>query len=463
MSKAPNFEVVVYVYVCHNPIYIPKVEHDFFKDEHIQTIYRITRDFYGAYKSVIFDTESKDTSQFSQYLLMNIDKYVLYKEKSKEDNVRILRSFLDNMLTTNHKQWSAQYLESTIKAWIEWENSTKGYKLAMEYRSTADISPANIKGVINKCKQIINQRSTILWDDEESLDFYDPSSHEQVSVTDLIDSGYPGMNKFLCGDPNGGFYRGTVTLLLGESNIGKSTWLGNIATNVALGGVNVMVISLEMSVQKLYKRMGANAYDIDIDNYTAISQDKARMGNIIKTRLEVLSDGFRPIGALRGKKFTRATVSSIREFVRMEEARLGIEFPFIVLDYFTELENDYGVSMENSYIYHKQNSNDLFCYAGEENKAIVSAHQLNGSGYGADDIHLTQMSESKGIIHRVDNIFGLIQPPDMRIECEYMLKSLKLRDSVYKDHLIKYKSDPTRMRLVELGDLIPPNHINVTG
>lgn len=228
----------------------------------------------------------------------------------------------------------------------------------------------------------------------------------------------------------------------------NSIWLANLSLNMAISGTNVLLVSLEMKAEKIFKRMGSNAFNIPMDQYKDHAANTERMVEIMRKYKED-HEGFEPVGELRAKKFTSATVDDIRAFKRMEEDRLGIKFGAIVLDYFTELENSHGTDYANMYIYHKQNSNDLFNFAGEDDIAVVSAHQLAGVAFGADDLFLTNLGESKGIIHRVDNIIGIIQPPGMKLDNKYVLKNLKPRDGGYKNHRIHYDIDYSFMRIKE--------------
>lgn len=448
MNGSPNFESVTINYVCDNPSFFNKIDSDFFKDEIHQLFFKMVKFFYLTYKVIPFDLDSKDLSQFKEFCYRNMDKLNLDKTITPEENIKRFINHADNILACDHRRYSPKFLLDSIKAWIEWENATKGYKLAMEYRATANPNPQNIKEIVTKCKQIVNQRSTILWNDEISLDFFDPEAHKQATTEDLMNSGYPYLNLWLSGDKNGGFEKQTFTLFVGESNIGKSIWLSNIALNLAVNGTNVLFISLEMKVEKTFKRMGANAFNIPMDQYAEHAANTERMVEAMR-RYKDDHDGFTPIGYLRAKKFTQATVDDLRAFKRAEEDRLGIKFGALVLDYFTELENQHGTDYANMYIYHKQNSNDLFNMAGEEDIAVVSAHQLAGVAFGADELYLTNLGESKGIIHRTDNIMGIIQPPGMKLDNTYVLKNMKTRDGGYKNYKIHYDIDYNYMRIKE--------------
>ena len=52
----------------------------------------------------------------------------------------------------------------------------------------------------------------------------------------------------------------------GETNVGKSVFLGNIAVNIAKQGKTVLVVSLEMSEFMYARRLAGNLTGIEINN-----------------------------------------------------------------------------------------------------------------------------------------------------------------------------------------------------
>jgi len=233
----------------------------------------------------------------------------------------------------------------------------------------------------------------------------------------------------------------------------NSIWLCNIALNASAFGYNVFFASLEMSTHKIIKRMGVNAMNVPISDYT----DYANQQNELEKNLNIYRrDNPTPMGKLQIKRFAHATADDIYIYARKEEERLGINFHLVIIDYFTELANSYGTSVEKSYTYHKQNNNDLYRIAVTTGWAVISAHQAKIGDYGAEDTTLNSISESSGLVHRTDNVFSIIQTPEMKALKKYYLKMLKLRDSEYGDYKIGFSIDYTHMRITELNEFIEP-------
>jgi hypothetical protein len=240
----------------------------------------------------------------------------------------------------------------------------------------------------------------------------------------------------------------------------NSIWLGNIATNPVLNGYNVLLISVEMGIAKIHRRVGANLFDIPMDKYRDFANDDNRILSAMHDFREKQGITTIPLGTLRTKRFTKCTPEDVRLFVLNVEETLGIKVHLVVLDYLTELQSNYGtLASDNSYRLHKDNANDLHAMAEDHQWAIVTAHQLKISGYGADDLTLNMIGESSGIIHKPDNIFGIIQSAQLKMERSYVLKNLKGRESAYKHYYIKYKIDYNYMRINEIEGMIEPGNL----
>jgi KaiC/GvpD/RAD55 family RecA-like ATPase len=244
----------------------------------------------------------------------------------------------------------------------------------------------------------------------------------------------------------------------------NSIWLGQFAKNLWMNGCNVALASVEMSVEKLYKRIGANAFNIPINEYVNLSNDTVRMSEIIKRHIEKYSsstmdfvDGFSPIGELWTKRFSVATPESVTNWVLNLEQYLGKKIHVLVIDYLTEMANNHGfLAFENSYQHHKVNVNDLYAAGIEHKWATLTAHQIKIDGYGADDLTLRHLGESSGIIHRLDSVIGIIQTPQMKLNKKYYLKNMKGRDSEYKNYYIEYHIDYNYMSITEQNKMLEP-------
>jgi replicative DNA helicase len=447
------------LYVCRNPHLTNSIDEDFFRNAYVGRLYKVVKQFYKNFKNIPFDLDNPSVEQIEIIANKNPKICVIDDGISQEENVKNFVANSEHIINTPYEKYSRDWLDESIKSWIQWENFQKGFRMAVEYQKTQKVTPENMKDVINKSKEIFNSRSNISFDDDLGDDFEDPETHKQTQVTDLISTGWSDLNTWLSGSHNGGWEKGTLNFLVGETNIGKSIWLANIAFNAYVNGYNVLLISLEMSSKKLAKRIGSNAFDINIGDYTEFANDKMRMTDYINELKANCGTGLKPIGKLRIKRFGSAGCGDIRSFIRKSSQELNVKWDLIVLDYFTELNNDHGISIEKSYFYHKSNAGDLFEIGVDEDVAVVTAHQLSGDAFGAgvDDISMKSLGESKGINHVADNIIAIAQTAEQRLNREYYLKYLKPRDGAYKNYKLKFEIDYEHMRLIGVPGMIDPS------
>lgn len=470
-----DFEPIIYLHICRKPQLFKVVDPDFFRNIYVNKLFWLTKQFYNKFGTLPFDIEQPSSEQLQRLAKSNIDKLIINKDVDKSANYKNFINNVENIITANYNGYQLDWLEETVeKGWINWESSEKGFRLAIEYRrSQGAITPENVVAVNNKCFEIISNYSSVNLDLEHSLDFLDAKSHKPIPLEGLMNSGYAILNEWLSGSQYGGFKGGTVTLIIAEPNIGKSITLGNIALNLMRNGVNVFLPSLEMDIPDIYKRLGSNALNISMDDYDKIAENEAELQRLllnwktmsISSSMDDFSGetditGFpKSMGILRAKRFSEASIRDLTAFYKSEEKSLGITYGAIILDYFTELDNIYGINKSDTYMYHKTNMSDMYRDAVKNNKAWITAHQLKGDSFGAEDLTLSSMSESRGLAHRPDNIWGLIQTPQMKLDNRYHLKNIKSRTGKFKNYRNELIINYDNMKLMESGRHIQPNEI----
>jgi len=112
-----------------------------------------------------------------------------------------------------------------------------------------------------------------------------------------------------------------------------------------------------------------------------------------------------------------------------------------------------GASAANSYTLVKAIAEEVRGLAMEFNVAIVTSSQFNRSAYDSSDVELSNTSESMGITHTADAIFGLITSEELSERKQIMIKQLKNRWgdlSYYKRFVIGI--DRAKMKLYSLED-----------
>lgn len=222
-----------------------------------------------------------------------------------------------------------------------------------------------------------------------------------TTVQKSIPSTWPWLDEAL----NGGFMEGGRALYVfaGETNIGKSIFLGNIATNISAQGKNVLLVSLEMSELLYAKRLCANVSKIPLRDLAinahalrqAIAEQKtAGMGNIFI------------------KEFPPATITpnQLKAFIKKIKDT-GINIDAIVLDYLNLLHTTVG---NNSYERIKNVTEQCRAMSYIFNCPVISATQLNRSGFDQENPDLNTISESIGLAATADVIVSIYQNDEDR-------------------------------------------------
>lgn len=199
----------------------------------------------------------------------------------------------------------------------------------------------------------------------------------------------------------GGFLESGKALYVfaGETNIGKSIFLGNIAHNIASQGKNVLLVTLEMSELLYAQRICSNATKIPM-------KELRQNGPSIKNAIS------RENGKVFIKEFPPATITpnQLKAFIKKFNEK-GIKLDAIVLDYLNLLHSTVG---NNSYERIKNVTEQVRAMSYMFECPIISATQLNRSGFDQDNPELATISESIGLAATADVIASIYQNEEDR-------------------------------------------------
>jgi len=425
---ATHLEKIFFHYLIERRELLDIVKSRFFDTADIRKIYEIVQEFSEKY------TDVPTRSQINE----------LIKMKGLADELDSKK--IDYLYEVNLKEYEEEWLRETAESWIEYKNLDLSVYDLLNYLKTTKVTTENVKDVVQNAKNIITERNNIQFNFDEGLDFFNPESHHQPS-TDTFSTGIPMMDLVL----GGGWYSKALFCFIGEMKIGKSIWLANVAANSVKLGYNTAVLSLEMRDRKLIKRLGANLLGINMKEYDAMAEDRTMM------KQKISNMGYESLqvpGKLYVKEFptSSAGVPDIERYlIKMEEIK-GIKFKVIVLDYINILKNWRNPNSENTYMKIKQIAEDLRAMAMRNNWAIVTATQINRSGFGSTDLSANNISESAALGHTVDAMFGIIQDEIMHANREYILKLIANRNDGYKNARQKFLISYDLMRITQDPD-----------
>jgi replicative DNA helicase len=219
-------------------------------------------------------------------------------------------------------------------------------------------------------------------------------------------------------------------------------WMQNIAVQAADQGLNVALITLEMSSQKCMKRMGSMRLKIPVDKYDSLAKDSIYMKNKLNSLKNAHGGMFnnKP-GKIFVKKFNTSdcTITDLDNYIAKLEEVKKIKINMVLVDYINLMSIEKGLDFTNMlYLKGKHLAEGLRYIADKHNCCIITATQTDKAVWGANDIDLKDIPESKAIAETADSVWGIIRNPEMKKNNLYRLKILKLRDGEHKGEQVRF-------------------------
>lgn len=431
-----SLEKVFFTYILRNKKYFEIVLPYFFKNNEIQFVYGIIRNY--IIKNVDADTPSP--------------KQILDMVNLEDKNGFITKEILKAILTVKLEDYDEKnFIEPKFNAWILTNRlKTATVDIIDETRNFDDISDfgaaveaaGRIRGIIDEMSSV-----NFIQDDDMGADFDDPEMHVQDSSKFKVKSGLETLDHML----GGGWDIQTLNCLMAETNNGKSLWMQNLAVKSADLGYNVLYITLEMSERKVMKRLGSMRLKIPINDYDKISKDteliKKKISNL--GNLKEGGDFFKP---QVGKIFTKfwaagtATVNDFDNYIQKLQQRRNIQINLIIVDYITLVASQKG-STDSLYTKGKNLAEGLRALGAKYNCPVITGVQVAKDAWNSSDITLESVPESKAIAETADTFFAIIRTEEMKRQNLYRFKLLKQRDGDFLKSQIKLNLNPTFLTL----------------
>lgn len=356
---------------------IEVIKPDYFKDKNIKAIFNIIKAFYTKTNTVPTITELKT---------------YINNDDVKETFKTVLRSFtnIDKNLNENELiQNTERYLKEKAI-----------YHTMLDVAEDVSSGKIDTSFILDKFEKScnINLKTDIGLDLFKDFD----KVIEDINVDQPV---IPSRWQWLDDKLGGGFLqRGrSLYVFAGETNVGKSIFLGNIATNIASQGKTVLLITLEMSEMVYARRLSSNITKIPL-------RDLRSESATLKQQIEEISNSTN--GKILIKEFPPSTVTvhEIQGFIK-NITNKDIKIDAIVLDYLNLVLSKVG---NNSYERVKFVSEQTRALSYVFSCPIISATQLNRSGYNINSPGLETISESIGLAATADVIVSIFQDEEDR-------------------------------------------------
>jgi replicative DNA helicase len=358
---------------------IDYLKEDLFSDKDIKSVVGILKDFYSRRNEVPTLTEIKA---------------YLHDSNLKES----FKSVVSKLNELKNIQFNRDELYENTELFLK-EKSV--YNALLEAAQSIDSGKLNSADLLTKMERAVGiSLSTSI-----GMSLLDDTDHfisELQKNETKISSGW----KWLDNKISGGFMENgrALYIFIGETNVGKSIFLGNVAANVAMQGKTSLVISLEMSEIMYGMRFASNLTKIPMFE---LKNDF----NNLKTQLKDIKKKNKDAKILI-KEFPPSTISpfQVGSYLKKLQQR-GIKVDCLVLDYLNLMDSPTG---SNMYERIKCIAEQLRALSYKFNIPVISASQINRSGYNSSNPSLETISEGISLANTADCIFNIWQSDEDR-------------------------------------------------
>lgn len=376
ITDQPLFEKIIGLNVLTSEYYtsvvLEALKPEYIDNPGVRLVTNIVFDFYKRRGSL------PNTSEIKLYLKDDVERNLL------KDTILSFKG-LDS-------KYNTEELVYNTEVFIKQRAIYNAVKKTVDDYSNGSANP-------NDTLKLFDQACNISLVDNLGLDLFNQIDKfaEDVSKSDeCISTGWKWLDTKL----NGGFLSKGRALYVfsGQTNVGKSIFLGNIAANIAAQGKTVVVISLEMPETVYGKRISSKITKIPVNELSNRTSELKETLNAYKEQ--------NPNARIIFKEFPpkSVTVGHIKAFIK-KLINKGIKPDAVVLDYLNLLASTEG---DNSYEKVKDITEQTRALSYVFECPFISATQLNRSGINKEP-DLDNISESMGLGHTADVIISIFR------------------------------------------------------
>ena len=291
--------------------------------------------------------------------------------------------------------------------------------------------------------QLLSEALAISFDNHIGHDFLDDTA-DRYEFYHTKETRIPFDLEYFNKITEGGIARKTLTVILAGTGVGKSLFMCHCAASNLMDGKNVLYITMEMSEARIAERIDANLLDVPVKELKYLERE---MYDKKVARVKGKTSG-----KLIIKEYPTASAGSANFRHLLNELKLKKNFvpDIIYIDYINICMSSrikYGSNI-NSYTYIKTIAEELRGLSVEFDVPVVSATQVNRTGFTSSDVGLEDTSESFGLPATADFMFALISSEELEELNQIMVKQLKNRYSdPNTDRRFVIGVDRARMRL----------------
>lgn len=303
-------------------------------------------------------------------------------------------------------------------------------KAAVSMKNTESIG--DIMGLVKELEKSINFNLDINVGLSARSDMPEIIRRLNESVT-AVPSAIYAIREFTSGDDDsqikkdaGGWYRKSLSLFLGQPNVGKTIMLCNEAAYAYATGHNVLYVSLEMGEEFIHQRIIANVCDINLKQVKKQNPDD--LSRLYETRLE---QGITKPGNVIVRRLpTSTTVVNIDNLIQEVQRTHNIRIDILFVDYIgimKPVKRANTVDNMNMYTMGKEVAEQLRDLADLYQIPVVTASQLTRDGYANLQASIKDTAGSAGINDVADFMVTITQDALLKAHNMFFHTVLKSR------------------------------------
>jgi replicative DNA helicase len=393
------------------------------------------------------------TDDTEKYLFSKISGFISKYNTLPDKNTLTLEIDEDGINEGLHKT-STEYVKNfgEINENIDWLIDTTE-KFCQE-KAVYNAIMQSIKIIDGKDKQkekgsipdILSDALAVSFDDRVGHDYFE-DAESRFDFYQKVEDRVPFDLEYMNLITGGGLPNKTLNVILAGTGVGKTLAMCHMAAANIKDGKNVLYITLEMAEERISERIDANLLNVPLDQIKDMSK------KMFSSRVNDIQS--KANGKLVVKEYPTAAAHSGNFRYLMNELVLKKNFtPDIVYIDYLNICGSMRMKMTgsiNSYTYIKAIAEELRGLAVEKDLPIVTATQLNRSGYVNSDPGLEDTSESFGLPATADFMMALISNDEMAEMNQIMVKQLKNRyndPATYRKFMVGV--DRPKMRLFDV-------------
>jgi replicative DNA helicase len=369
------FEKIIIFNALMDQMYLETIlEHtnpSFFKDKNIKIVFKVLKDFYIENKIVPNITELKAHLTDEQKTALK-EIFIAFKSIDQNYNKELLIKNTERFLRE----------KSVLLSVVE---------------TSMDVNSGKIDS--NKILKTFEDACSISLTDNIGLDYLEDIEKHCDDLTKVFRTISTGW-KWLDNHIGGGFMAEgrALYVFFGQTNVGKSIFLGNIATNILNQDKTVVLISLEMPEQVYAKRISAQLSRIPYNDLKLQVDPLRNFVNQYKVRnnkSKLIIKEFPPKGV---------SVLNIKSYINKLISK-GIKPDAIIIDYINLIAP--ATANQGSYETIKTITEGIRALSYEFECPVISATQANRAAVNEPQPDMGKTSESMGLSMTVDAQFSI--------------------------------------------------------